>query len=91
MNERSKRDQAISEAGDALVAAIKQALAACDPPQEVNPGVYAGLNFPELLSAALEQVCEDAGQGSAYLVRHRPGSWEATHVQALAASVDWQR
>lgn len=86
MDAHTEMDLAYAE----LVAALKRCLASCDPPQEVQPGIYAGMNLPELLSAALEQVCEDADEGTNYLVRHRPGCWEAGHVTALAAAADYR-
>ena len=48
-----------------------------------------GGNVPDLLSAALMQAASELG-GSSVLVVHRPGCWEATHVQALAAGADYQ-
>ena len=48
-----------------------------------------GGNVPDLISAALMQAAYGLG-GSSRLVQHRPGSWEATHVQALAAGADYQ-
>lgn len=41
-----------------------------------------GGNMPDLLSAALREVAEDLGD-EYELIRQRPGSWEATHVEAL--------
>jgi hypothetical protein len=46
-----------------------------------------GHNVPDLLAAGLRQAAELTG-GSTGLVRHRPGSWEAEHVAALAAGLD---
>lgn len=66
-----------------LANAIRITLAFCDPPQEIAPGVYCGVNLPELLSAALSRVTEELGD-KYELVRHRPGCWEAVHVLALA-------
>jgi hypothetical protein len=65
-----------------LVAAIEAALDACGEPNEVQPGVYAGDNLAERLSAALQEVAERRG-GTEALVAHRPGCWEAQHVAAL--------
>lgn len=63
----------------ALVAALRDALDSCD---------RSGWNLPELLSSALEELGRERG-GTAALVAHRPGSWEATHVVGLAAGADW--
>lgn len=44
------------------------------------------MNFPEIRREALERVAvEVRGGNPAALVRHRPGRWEAEHVEALAA------
>jgi len=72
-----------------LVAAITAALDSCDPPRQAQPGVFAGPNLPDLLAMALTEVAAARG-GTAALVRHRPGCWEAEHVVALAASADWR-
>jgi hypothetical protein len=74
----SQRD-AIDAAVDALEDALEDALGLCDG--------QAGLNLPELLREALERVARRHG-GSHALVRHRPGSWEAVHVAALAELAD---
>lgn len=66
-------------AHDELVAALAGALDECD---------RTGSNLPEMLRAALESVAREHG-GSWALVRHRPGSWEASHVVALASGADW--
>lgn len=50
---------------------------------------HPGYNLPGLLSAALVEIAGERG-GSWALVAHRPGCWEATHVQALAAAADYQ-
>lgn len=60
-----------------LVAALVLALTHCDE---------TGDNLPEMLRAALEEVATELG-GVLRLVEHRPGSWEAQHVAALAAGV----
>ena len=64
-----------------LADAITRCLEFCDN--------HPGYNLPDLLSAALMQAAYQQG-GSWALVRHRPGCWEATHVQALAAGADYQ-
>lgn len=71
------------EVVEQLAGAVRTALAYCDPPKEVQPGIYAGVNMPELLSEALIRVGIEWGDEH-FLVRHRPGSWEAQHVLALA-------
>ena len=48
-----------------------------------------GGNVPDFISAALMQAAYELG-GSSVLVQQRPGCWEATHVQALAAGADYQ-
>ena len=55
-----------------------------------DPGgpVPAWANLPEQLRDALEELGRRHG-GSATLVAHRPGSWEAVHVVALAAGADF--
>lgn len=72
---------------DALRAAWQVCEAADRHARAVTPnfhdGVRAGSNVPELLSAALEVVAAEVG-GPDALVQHRPGSWEAEHVHALA-------
>ena len=67
---------------DQLVEALRVNLAACGQPHEVHPGVFAGDNLPERISAALMQLAEELGSTEA-LVAHRPGCWEAEHVRAL--------
>lgn len=58
-----------------LVAAIEATLEECD---------QSGWNLPEALSRALTEV---AGRHGSYrLIEHRPGSWEASHVEALDMS-----
>lgn len=70
-----------------LAEAIRHTLTFCDPPKEIQPGIYAGQNLPGLLSEALIRVAIE--NGSAHrLVCHRPGCWEAQHVLALAASLE---
>lgn len=58
-----------------LTDAITQALTFCDE---------SGCNLPELISAALTAVAIE--QGSYRLIEHRPGSWEAGHIEALDLS-----
>ncbi len=62
-----------------LIAAIADVLAFCDE--------HPGYNLPDLLGVALTEVTYQQG-GSHALTRHRPGCWEAGHVQALAAGAD---
>lgn len=62
-------------AHEQLVAAIEATLIECDS---------TGWNFPEALSRALTEVAQR--HGSPRLVEHRPGSWEAEHVEALDMS-----
>lgn len=50
---------------------------------QANPGH----DVSDLLSAGLRHAARTLG-GSTELVRHRPGSWEATHVTALARGLD---
>lgn len=50
--------------------------------------VPAWANLPEQLRDALEELGRRQG-GSEVLVSHRPGSWEAQHVRALAAGADY--
>ena len=50
---------------------------------------HPGCNLPDLLSTALVEIARERG-GSWALIAHRSGSWEATHVQALAAAADYQ-
>lgn len=50
--------------------------------------VPAWANLPEQLREALEALGRSQG-GSNALVVHRPGSWEAQHVLALAAGADY--
>ena len=64
---------------DKLIAAIADVLAFCDQ--------HSGYNLGDLLSVALTEVAYQQG-GTDVLTRHRPGCWEATHVQALAAGAD---
>lgn len=45
-------------------------------------------NLPELIRAALESLAVDLGSVHA-LTQHRPGSWEATHIENLAAGAEW--
>lgn len=66
---------------DQLVAALEAVLDELGPPQQVQPGVYAGDNLPDRLSAALTLVAQRRGREA--LTAHRPGCWEAEHVQAL--------
>jgi hypothetical protein len=70
-----------STAHDDLVAAIVRALAECDERTARGP---SSANLPEMLREALEEVADELG-GVLRLVEHRPGSWEAQHVTALAA------
>jgi hypothetical protein len=65
----------MTAAGEQLTAAIRAALIECDD---------TGHNLPELLSMALTEVAME--QGSFRLIEHRPGSWEATHIEALDMS-----
>lgn len=65
---------------DALVEVLADAMEVCDH--------YRQADLPGLLAAALEEVAREHG-GSHALVAHRPGSWEAVHVQALAAGADY--
>ena len=62
-----------------LIAAMADVLAFCDE--------HPGFNLPDLLSVALTEVAYQHG-GTDALTRHRPGCWEASHVQALAAGAD---
>jgi hypothetical protein len=62
-----------------LVDALAEALDYC---------ARSGWNLPEVLRMALEQLAADRG-GSWQLIKHRPGSWEAVHVSALAAGWEW--
>ncbi len=48
---------------------------------------HTGHNLPDLLSAALRSIANERG-GSWALTVHRPGCWEPTHVEALAAGAD---
>jgi hypothetical protein len=66
----------VSAAHDGLVDALVLALAYCDE---------TGDNLPEMLRAALEDVAHELGS-VLRLIEHRPGSWEAQHVAALAAA-----
>ncbi len=50
---------------------------------------HTGYNLPDLLSAALRSTAYERG-GSRALTVHRPGCWEATHVEALTAGADYQ-
>ena len=78
---------AIAGAIGELATAIERALAVCDACDDgfrTEYGAAAGVNLPELLSAALSRVALE--QGSYRLVQHRPGSWEAEHVRALDLS-----
>lgn len=59
--------------------AIRVALDVCDA---LDNGTGSGVNLPELLREALTNVATELG-GEDALVVHRPGSWEASHVQAL--------
>lgn len=65
-----------------LVDALRAMLDSLGDPVEVAPGVYAGDNLPERLAAALSELARERG-GTDALVAHRPGCWEATHVEAL--------
>ena len=67
----------IAELADAIASAIEF----CD--------THEGYNLPDLFSIALSDIAVALG-GSHALVAHRSGSWEATHVQALAARADLQ-
>lgn len=69
-------------AQEQLVAAIRAVLDELGEPHEVQPGVFAGDNLAERLSAALGEVAGERG-GVEALVAHRPGCWEADHVRAL--------
>lgn len=68
-------------AAGALDVALEVALGYCE-----NYG--DGSNLPEMLAQSLESLARARG-GSHALVAQRPGSWEATHVAALAAGADW--
>ncbi len=70
-----------------LVAALAAVLDSLGAPVEVQPGVYAGDNLPERLSAALSTLAEQRG-GVRQLVAHRPGCWEAEHVRALVMDLN---
>lgn len=48
-----------------------------------------GGSFPDDLREVLEALARRLG-GSEALVETRPGSWEADHIRALAAGVDWE-
>ena len=63
---------------DQLVTALYAVLDECDT---------TGWNLPEALARALVEVATEHG-GSYALIAHRPGSWEAQHVAALAAEAD---
>lgn len=81
----------IDAARVALTTAIGLALDVCDAHDSGPlPGrtIRAGLNMPELLRDALEDVARERG-GTDALVIHRPGSWEAQHVRALASGADF--
>lgn len=80
--------KALADAQHALNQAMLAAWEACEPPTEVQPGVYAGPNLPEMIRASLEWLGAIKG-GTEALVRHRPGSWEAEHIRALAAMLDY--
>ena len=71
----------VSDHVDDLTRALRAVLEFCD--------TNHGYNLPDLLSSALVTVAYERG-GSHALISHRPGSWEATHVQALAAEADYQ-
>lgn len=45
-------------------------------------------NLPELLRSALEALAVNLGSVEA-VIEHRSGSWEAGHVEALAAGANW--
>lgn len=53
---------------------------------ELDCAAYAG-SFPDDLRAVIEDLARRVG-GSWELIETRPGSWEATHIQALAAGAD---
>lgn len=72
----------LTDAVRQLKSALAAALEACGPPEEIRPGVYSGVNLPELLAQALTELADERG-GVEYLVRHRPGCWEAEHVRRL--------
>lgn len=71
----------ITGAIEVLDEAIALSLDVCDAVG--TPGQVAGTNLPELLREALTQVAERLPEREYGLIRHRPGSWEATHVRAL--------
>jgi hypothetical protein len=85
-----EEDQGMSveECIGVLAEAIRFTLQDCDPPREVQKGIYSGPNLPECLSEALCRVGIEQG-GQAMLVRHRPGSWEAQHVNALTSALQY--
>lgn len=64
-----------------MVDAIAYAYDACDRTHS---------NLPETIRAALEEFAAQHGYTSYDLVVHRPGSWEATHILALAAGADYR-
>lgn len=69
-----------------LVDAFDVALSYCD---DVDPGPWpsgarASTNLPELVREAFEVIAER--DGAERLVEHRPGSWEAQHVNALVGA-----
>lgn len=53
----------------------------------MREAVAAERDFPGWLSAVLSEVAREEG-GSYGLITGRPGSWEASHVQALASPGD---
>lgn len=44
-------------------------------------------SFPDVLRSILEQAWAASVDG---LVRTRPGSWEASHIRALAEAATWE-
>jgi hypothetical protein len=78
-------DPTLATVNAELIAAIRHAWDVCERLDEgpVRPGgPRAGVNLPELLREACEQVARDVGGVEAF-VRHRPGSWEADVVRRL--------
>lgn len=50
---------------------------------------FTGGSFPDDLREVLEALARRLG-GSEALVETRPGCWEADHIRALTAGVDWE-
>lgn len=87
----------LTAAHDALVAAMRQYLAACGELQIMSSYVRtdgvlaqlaAGPNLAEGIAAALTELAGEMG-GVEALVRHRPGCWEAGHIRDLVVEQDW--